>query len=65
MTILKTQKQIAREERNKLAIEVFKEVERTCTGSMNQKCLEAARRLKKQYGYEIGSITIYKLIKAN
>jgi hypothetical protein len=63
MTVLKTQKQMAREERNKFAIQVFKEVERTCMGSMNQKCIETARRLKKQFGYEVGSITIYKLVK--
>ena len=63
MTQLKTKKQMEREQRNKIALLVFKEVESTCMGSMNQKCIEAARRLKKQYGYEVGSITIYKLVK--
>jgi hypothetical protein len=63
MTILKTDAQIARDERNKLAIEVYRQVNATCVGSKRQKCMEASRRLSANYGQEVHFFTIYKLIK--
>lgn len=63
MTILKTDAQVAREERNKLAIETYKQVNATCIGSKRQKCMEAARRLHANYGQEMNYFSIYKLIK--
>ena len=63
MTILKTDAQIARDERNRLAIEVYKQVDETCIGSKRQKCMEAARRLHANYGQELNYFSIYKLIK--
>lgn len=62
MTILKTPKQREREERNRLALAIYKEVQTTCVGTMRQMCIETARRMKK-HGYAMHEVSIFKLIK--